>query len=285
MRTDIDVPRLKKGGFITRVEHHATLTSTNDHARMLAADAARDETVLVVADEQTAGRGRGVNRWWTGAGSLACSLLFDPALRDIQRQHFHLISLAAAIAIVETARPLVLDRQVGLHWPNDVFAAGRKLSGVLVEALPDGRHIVGIGVNLNNSLAAAPPELSDVVTTLFDMTGREHDRTEILISLLGWMRRELANLATDSAGVARRANQLCLQHGRSITIESGQRTVSGSCLGIAEDGALSARDRGRPREVLFGRIEEASVIGSHHDARRKSFTVCRQGRRESHRAS
>jgi BirA family transcriptional regulator, biotin operon repressor / biotin---[acetyl-CoA-carboxylase] ligase len=235
---EIDIPQLLAGGFVTRVEHLQSLTSTNDHARQFAAAADRDEIVLIVADEQTAGRGRGANRWWTGSGALAFSVLLDPALRNIERCHFYLISLAAAIAIVETARPLVPARQVGLHWPNDVFVDGRKLSGVLVEALADGRHIVGIGVNLNNSLASAPDELRAVATTLADLSGRRHDRSSVLAELLSGFDRLLRQLATDAAGVARRANALCLQKGRMITIESGNRVASGSCLGIADDGAL-----------------------------------------------
>jgi len=238
MPTAFNIPQLLSAGFVTRVEHHERLTSTNDYARQFSGAVSREEIMLIVADEQTAGRGRGANRWWTGSGALAFSLLFDPALRHIERCNFHLISLAAAIAIVETAQPLVPSRQVGLHWPNDVFVDGRKLSGILVEALADGRHIVGIGVNLNNSLATAPDELCDVVTTLADLSGRQHDRTSVLAALLTGFDRMLVQLASDAADVARRANKLCLQHGRLITIESGNRIATGSCMGIADDGAL-----------------------------------------------
>ena len=91
-----DVQRLLREGSLSHVEHHPTLTSTNDRAREIALDLPADETALVIADEQTAGRGRGSNRWWTGAGSLAFSLVFDPAAQGIKRQHYPLISLATA---------------------------------------------------------------------------------------------------------------------------------------------------------------------------------------------
>jgi len=263
MESDINISHLLAAGFITRVEHHASLASTNDHARRLAAAVGREETVLVVADQQTAGRGRGQNRWWTGSGALACSLLLDPALRNIERRHFHLISLAAAMAIVDTAQPLVPAGQVGLHWPNDVFVNDRKLSGVLVEALADGRHIVGIGVNLNNSLAAAPAELCDVLTTLADIAGRPYDRTQVLAALLSGFDRVLAQLAVDAAGVAQRANALCLQHGQMITIESGNRVTSGSCIGIADDGAL-VLETATGREKFYSGVLRKH--GSSHEA-------------------
>src|SRR5487761_1135631 len=88
-------------GLVDRAEYFASLSSTNDYAREVAGSLPREERLLIVADEQTTGRGRGANRWWTGSGSLACTLVFDPAQRDIERRYYPLISLAAAIAIVE----------------------------------------------------------------------------------------------------------------------------------------------------------------------------------------
>ena len=70
-----------------------------------------------------------------------------------------LVALAAAVAVAETLAPLLPDHQVGLHWPNDVLAGRQKLAGILIEVLAGGRHMVGIGVNTNNTLADAPLEL------------------------------------------------------------------------------------------------------------------------------
>ena len=174
MPTDFDVDRLLREGSLSQVEHHTSLSSTNDRARAIAPHLPAGETALVIADEQSAGRGRGTNRWWTGQGSLACSLVFDPAARGISRQHFPLISLATAVAIVDAVQSIVPGSRLGLHWPNDVFAAGRKLAGILVEVLPDGMHIVGIGLNINNRPADAPQELRNTATSLCDLSGREH---------------------------------------------------------------------------------------------------------------
>jgi BirA family biotin operon repressor/biotin-[acetyl-CoA-carboxylase] ligase len=223
---------------LARVEHHPTLTSTNDHARELAAQSPAELPLLVVADEQTAGRGRGANRWWTGPGSLACSLLFDPAARGIERRYHSMIALAAAVAIVDATSPLVDARPIGVHWPNDVFVSDRKLAGILVEALPDGRHILGIGCNVNNSLAAAPAELQAIATSLADLTGRTQHRTAFLLGVLERLHANLDLLASSPASLGERADQLCLQRGRRLTIESGARRTTGICAGIAPDGAL-----------------------------------------------
>ena len=157
----IDIERLRGEAALSLVEHHDTITSTNDRARELAAHLQPGEMALVLADRQTAGRGRGANRWWTGAGSLAFSLLLHPAARGIRRENFPLISLAAALAIIDAQHPVASAGELGLHWPNDVFAQGAELAGVLVEALTDGWHVLGVGLNVNNRTIDAPAELRE----------------------------------------------------------------------------------------------------------------------------
>ncbi|HEY1600073.1 MAG TPA: biotin--[acetyl-CoA-carboxylase] ligase [Pirellulales bacterium] len=245
MATDFDVERLLRDGGLAHVEHHASLGSTNDRARAIAQDLAVGETALVIADVQTAGRGRGSNRWWTGSGSIACTLLFDPAARGILRQHFPLISLATAVAIVDAVGAIVPPGPIGLHWPNDVFAADRKLAGILVEVLPDGKHIVGIGLNVNNRPADAPEELRDRAVSLGALTGSTHARTDVLLGILARLWPNLATLAVDPTQIARWADRACLQHDRTLTLQTGDRRIEGVCVGIADDGALLLRtDRG-----------------------------------------
>ena len=88
---------------------------------------------------------------------------------------------------------------VGLRWPNDVFAGPRKLAGILVEVLPRGMHVVGVGMNTNNTAADAPAELRDRVATLRDLTGRTHDPTTVLIDVLCRLEQEFALLAARRA--------------------------------------------------------------------------------------
>jgi BirA family transcriptional regulator, biotin operon repressor / biotin---[acetyl-CoA-carboxylase] ligase len=235
---DLDPGRLLAETWVDRVEYQQTLTSTNDRARQLAAEVSPDQIVLVAAEEQTAGRGRGANRWWTGSGSLAFSVLLVPARWAIERRYQAMMPLAAAVAIVETAAPLVPAEEVGVHWPNDVFVGPRKLAGILVEVLPDGRQIVGIGLNVNNSAAAAPAEIAARVTTLADASGRTWDRTGLLVELLRRFADNVEQLGRSPAELGRRANELCLQRGGWLCLEGGGRQVRGRCAGIADDGAL-----------------------------------------------
>ena len=230
--------RLVEKTFVAGVEHHGTLASTNDRARQCAAKGLGPLPLLIVADEQTAGRGRDANRWWTGRGGLACSLLLDAQRLGIDRARSPLVALAAAVAIVRTAAPLLPLETVGVHWPNDVYARGRKLAGVLVEAVSSRLHVVGIGVNINNSLEEAPPELQKRATTMRDLTGTRHDQATFLLALLEHLAKLLAQLASTPDQVAARADALCLQHGQTLTIESGGQVTAGRCVGIGSDGAL-----------------------------------------------
>jgi BirA family biotin operon repressor/biotin-[acetyl-CoA-carboxylase] ligase len=252
----LDINRLLRETFVARAEYHPTLSSTNDRARACAGEGGGRLPLLIVADSQTAGRGRGRHRWWTGPGSLAFSLLLDPGQAGVTQVGVSpLVALAAAVAVVETVAPLIASRRVGIEWPNDVMAAGGKLAGVLVEVLPDQRCIVGIGVNTNNSLAQAPPELKVAATTLRELTGVTHDQTTILVTLLQHLEDRLGELASQPGRIGTRANALCLQHGKLLTLHPGERSVTGRCAGIAADGALLLEVPGGRRAFYSGMLK------------------------------
>ena len=258
MAAEFDPIALRAAAAVDHVEHHPTLTSTNDYAREASARLARHESLLVIADEQTAGRGRGSNRWWTGTGSLAFSLLFDPVARGIARQDCAMISLASAIAIVEATNPRIAPYSTGIHWPNDIYVGRRKLAGILVEALPDGRHILGIGINVNNSVENAPEELAELVATLLDLSRRRHSRGELLLDLLDSLQVRLAQLATQPAQVGKQANDLCLQHGRPLCVQQGSQQIRGRCLGIDADGALMLETDAGRKNIYAGFLKPVS---------------------------
>ncbi len=248
------IDRIVNETFVARVEHHREIPSTNDRAIQCVGELPGPLPLLITADRQTAGRGRGSNRWWTGDGSLAMTLLIGPdglgagqqgrpqqgrsQQGRSQQGRSPLVALAAAVAIVDTVAPLLRDVPVGIHWPNDIWAAGRKMAGILVEVLPSRHHVIGIGLNTNNRLTDAPPELLDKVTTLRELTGKQHDQTTLLVGLLQKMEARFLQLAEEPEQIGRRADRVCLQRGRPLTLRLGDRDVSGVCAGIAPDGAL-----------------------------------------------
>ncbi len=233
----IDIDRLLAESFLAAAEYHPTLDSSQNRAQAAAAAGARGP-LLIVADRQTAGRGRGTNRWWTGPGSLAFSLLFDPALWSLSTPAVPMRSLAAGVAVVNAVTPALYPHHVGLHWPNDVYVGGRKLAGILIDLLADGRHILGIGLNVNNSLAAAPAEVRERATSMCDLTGMRHDRTGLLVDILAELAAVFQQSAAQPEAFGTRFQDLCLQVGKPLVIHVHGAATAGHCLGIAADGAL-----------------------------------------------
>jgi BirA family biotin operon repressor/biotin-[acetyl-CoA-carboxylase] ligase len=277
----IKLEKIREKSFVAAVEHYESITSTNDRALAAAGEPNIPLPLLIVADTQTAGRGRGSNRWWTGSGSLAFSLLIEPTwihgdaetqrdgLRDRPRVSVLtlspssssaprppvLISLAVGVALVDALAPLVPGREIGIHWPNDVMLDGRKLAGVLIEAPPGGKHVIGVGINANNTAADAPAEVRQRVATLRDATGSTVDATELMISLLDCLHKRLAELACAQEQIAARTNELCLQRGQRLAVVQGGTRIEGRCLGIAVDGALLMECDSKHRHVYSGTVE------------------------------
>ena len=249
----LDLRKILEKTFVADVEHHAAIGSTNSRAVECAALQGVKLPLLILADRQTAGRGRGSNRWWTGPGSLAFSLLMGPEPASAAGSPCSaLVSLAAGVAVVEALAPLVPGHEIGIHWPNDVMLDGRKLAGILIEAQSAGKLVIGIGINTNNQAADAPQEVRPRVVTLRDVTGQSHDSTELLIAVLQQLERQLAELARSPESVARRTHELCLQRGKRLQITQGDKQIEGRCLGIAADGALMVEVDGQPQAVYSG---------------------------------
>jgi BirA family biotin operon repressor/biotin-[acetyl-CoA-carboxylase] ligase len=240
---------------VASVEHHATLGSTNDRAKVLAREGGADLPALVLADEQSAGRGRGANRWWTGPGSLAFSLVVDTQSWNVPRERLAMIALAAGIAVVEAVSPRLSRHRAGLHWPNDVYVGQRKLAGVLVEVPAEGRLVVGVGVNTNCRLADAPGELADRVAALIDLSGRVQDHTSLLVDWLTAWADWAGRLPTEPERIGGRADELCLQRGRLVRVRQGAESYEGRCEGIALDGAFRLKTQEGVREFRSGTIE------------------------------
>ncbi len=254
----IDTDRILAETFVAYAEHHPVLDSTQTRARSLAACVVERGTelpALIVADLQTAGRGRATNRWWTGEGSLAFSLLIDPKQFGFPPRAVPRLSLAAGVAIIDSLAPQLTDFPLGLHWPNDVYVGRGKLAGILVEVLPDGKHIIGVGLNSNCTAAGAPAELRDSIATLADLTGKPHDHTDLIVSMMDNFEAALASLSAPMAQLGERFDLLCLQRGDTLTVYQGEQQITGRCTGIGVDGSLLLDTADGRREILSGTLK------------------------------
>ena len=134
----------------------------------------------MVAEKQTAGRGRLGRRWLAPAGtSLLCSLQLRPAVAP---ERLPELTVVASRACAEAIAALT-GLEPELKFPNDVLVGGRKVAGILAEAR-EGRVVLGIGVNVNVPAGELPQEVDRPATSLLVETGREVDRAELLVELL-----------------------------------------------------------------------------------------------------
>lgn len=225
--------------------------STQTVAFDLAAEGAADRTV-VVADHQSAGRGRR-GRFWTEAPgtSLLASILVRPRAPLGLWPAF---SPMTAVAVAEALRR-TSGLQTRLKWPNDVLAGGRKIAGILLESrggTADPVLVIGVGINLAQREFA--PELAGRATSVALKTGRAPERDALLDVLLEEFDAWRARLEAEGFEPVR-SRWLALGEtiGRRVTIDG----VTGVAVGLDADGALLLEEHGRVRRVVAGEIGDA----------------------------
>lgn len=244
--------------FVEKTEFHPRLGSTSDRALELCRQPRLTTPLLVITPQQTSGRGRGSNRWLSQPGGLTFSLILEEHVAGIPLETWPRISLIVGLAVCEALESLVPAGTFGLKWPNDVHLNGRKVCGILVEVPPGQtrRLVIGIGLNVNNSFGDAPPEIREIGTSLCDVAGDVIAPSNVLTELLIGTEEELGRLAGGDDGFATRWQSRCVLTGRTVHLRAGEKTVSGVCAGIDEDGALVLQtEHGRQR--MYG----GTVVG------------------------
>ncbi len=187
--------------------------------------------LVVVADHQTAGRGRLGRTWVAPPGaSLLVSLLLRPT---VARDRRHLIVMAAGLAMAEAVEAET-GVVAGLKWPNDLLVGERKLAGILAEAAGDAL-VVGIGVNIE--WHEVPAELSAIATACNLEGGRPTTRAAVLHAFLGRYSERLEDL--DGSRAAYEARLLTL--GRRVRVEQADGALMGIAIGVDPDGRLRLR--------------------------------------------
>jgi BirA family biotin operon repressor/biotin-[acetyl-CoA-carboxylase] ligase len=238
--------------FIKHVELFGELPSTNSYA--LETSTRRPLPRLIVAARQTAGRGRMGRAWWSGEGSLAASLVVQPADLEVPPDRVPRVALAAGLAVLNACDAFCDKSLLELHWPNDVYAGEGKLAGVLCESASGGELVIGMGVNVNNTAANAPPELRGRVATLRDLRGEPVGSLDFVVALLKQLEIALGLLAREPAELAARCDRRLLQKGAWLKVQTGRETVSGRCLGIGAEGALILETAAGMRSVVSGSV-------------------------------
>ena len=254
-----DLARIAASGLVAAVDYHESIGSTSDRALALGAQGEVDLPLLVLAARQTAGRGRGSNRWWSDEGALTFSLVLEAPPDRLPPQRWPQVALVAGIAVCEALQTFAPRANFAVKWPNDVFLDGKKICGILSESIPGWRDrlVVGVGINVNNGdQETGDRRQKSGAASLIGHVGVPRDLTNVLLSVLDefdrrW--RELLDGRFDEAASAYR--ERCFLTGKTVTIgQPGGQTVVGVCRGIDNSGGLRVQTEQGEQSVVSGAV-------------------------------
>jgi BirA family transcriptional regulator, biotin operon repressor / biotin---[acetyl-CoA-carboxylase] ligase len=240
-----------------KVVHYFRAESTNTIALQMAAQGAAHGTV-VVAEEQTAGRGRFGRVWYSEKSSgIYTSIILRPPLPPWVAPVITLMAGVAAREGIERATGLAPD----IRWPNDLMLDGKKLCGILTEmsAEVDRLHavVVGIGINVNHT--EIPEELASIATSLRLQGGKVYSRVQVMAALLRQMEQQYQSLLKDgNESITRRwAATSSYAQGKRVRVATGREEFHATTIGLDISGALRIRrDDGCEEPLVAGEIVE-----------------------------
>jgi len=238
------------------IEHHQTIGSTNVRLRELAGSGAGHGT-LVIADEQTSGRGRLGRNWLSPAGvNLYTSILLRPHIPPYQAP---LITFVASLAVARTLEKFKIQPTV--KWPNDLLIDNKKVSGILLEMSADMdtvNHIVlGIGINLNmRSTDLEKADLRYPATSVAAVLGEDVDRYCFACDLFVFLEEEYERYLQEGiCGILADWEARCSIFGKQVSVDAGSLSCTGTATGLGDDGALLIRlADGEEKQILAGDV-------------------------------
>jgi BirA family biotin operon repressor/biotin-[acetyl-CoA-carboxylase] ligase len=247
----------------SEIVRFARIDSTNRYA-CDAAETGAAHGLVVIADEQTAGRGRLDRRWTAPAGSsLLCSVLFRTPLEPVR---LHLLPSIVALAALDAVDDVV-GYGAAIKWPNDLVVGARKLAGILAEVVPgtgSEQRAVVVGLGLNVAWPPGWPPLGESTeldllarrsTTLSAIAGRPVDRGQVTESFLTALRRRhAAFLDTGDEETLRAYRRRCSTIGRDVRVLLSDEEVRGAAVDVTEDGRLLVVADGRLRAFDAGDV-------------------------------
>ena len=254
---------LKQSMFSGKLMFHDRVESTNDLAKAMALEGAENGTVII-AEEQTSGRGRMGRKWLSPPSS---NLLFSLLLRpDLYTEKVFTLTMLLALSTVEA-----VETQTGVNamikWPNDIYVQDRKLAGILTEFSVTGNRlshvILGIGINVNwDPEEATGSHMLYPATSLMREAGHTVSREFLLINILSAYETHYMDVSRNGpARVQELWNKRSMLTGRNVSVEiSNNEVINGTAIGIDEKGALLVSDiKGQTHTILNGDVHIKNV--------------------------
>ncbi len=248
---EISLKEHLKTAFVGRHIHcYASVTSTMEIAKMLAREGAPEGTV-VIADEQTSGRGRLNRKWLSPKHNLYMSVIFRPVLGHLPK-----LIMVSSLAVAKAIKT-VSGIEARIKWPNDILIDNKKVCGILVENQICRNNVdfsvIGIGLNIDlNPLTFH--EIATTATSLKQKSGAKITRSEVALAILSELEKQYLNLEAGNLIYHEWRNSI-ETIGKKIKVISGQDILSGIAESVTEDGNLILRgDDGKLCEITSGDV-------------------------------
>ncbi len=251
--------RSLRGSLFGRAIYHFFKTDSTNRVALELGHAGEPEGAMVIAEEQTTGRGRAGRKWHSERGTgIYVTLLLRPHIPPAQAPLLTLLAGLSARSAIEVQTGAVPD----LKWPNDLLLNGRKLCGILTEmhAEPCLVRFVITGIGLNVNQGKFPEELAKTATSLRAETGRVHSRRELLVRMLRQFESDYNRFLGEGPGwvVERFSAVSSFARGKAVRVDDGRERYIGTTAGLTPEGLLQVRrEDGSMATVLSGDVQEA----------------------------
>lgn len=243
-----------------KIVYYAQTGSTNVDARRFAEEGAPSGT-LVVADEQTQGRGRRGRVWQSPlGGTISMSLMLKP---DFAPEYASQLTLVMALSVTKALKALTGREGFGIKWPNDVVLSGKKVVGILTEMSAEADYIhnvvIGVGINVNQS--EFDEEIADKATSLYVEFGEKFQRAELIAKIMYFFEQDYEVFAktNDLSGLREDYEKTLLNKNQAVRVLDPKGEFEGTALGINERGELLVQRAGGEVESIYA--GEVSVRG------------------------
>ena len=238
-----------------KIIHIENIESTNSYAKQLIRSTP-DEPLLIVAQQQSGGKGQYGRIFSSPRGGLYFTILFQPLL---QTKHLPLITLATGVACA-SCLAAETELQIALKWPNDIYVAGKKLGGILcesevIDSTQPAYVIIGAGLNINTTLVDYPPELHSIVTTVREHTQLTYHLESLLQKIVAQIIDNIRTLSSESQIVLDHWQHYDYLYQRPVEYVTDNQVIRGTGDGIAESGCYKVIDtQGALHQIVGGQL-------------------------------
>ena len=259
--------------YIRHIDKHDSLPSTNDRAKeLLRSDSPPPLPCLVTTKQQTAGRGRGSNSWWSGSGGLTFSLVLEASnplgketnelaatKEAISLQELPALSLTTALTVCDTLTHFAPKKRWQIKWPNDVLLADdspKKIAGILIETINSASHLIlGVGINIGNSFVNAPNAIAANGIALSDCVHQTPENEAFLELFLRNFLPRVQQLVQKDKSLWNSWNKHSFLTGKRVTLSLGELDYCGRCLGFDQAGRLLLKNGQEHKHFPSGTIK------------------------------